>query len=312
MRSFFSILVLFAVSLVVAALLAYPVWLLVDQQPVHRVMHRVAELCALAGLIWLFRRWKMFTRDGAGLSLSRSQFWMQLVAGLISGTLIILPLLVTLEVLDVRIADARVTLTPLFITRVLAAGLTTGLLVALIEEIFFRGLLFTAVERESGRFLAILLPNLLYAFLHFLDGRLHIPADQIEWSSGLAVLTSMFHAYSDPLQIVDSFLALFAVGVLLAIVRARTGAIAACIGLHAAWVCALYYIEVTTQFNPASAASWLVGSYDNTIGWGTVAWMATMACVYVMVARTTRSSSTQPARQTDLTADRFPAVRLPR
>src|SRR5262245_47395774 len=122
----------------------------------------------------------------------------------------------------------------------------------------------------------------------------------------------MFAAYSDPLQIVHSFLALFAVGALPAIVRARTGTIAACIGLYSAWVCVLYYIGLTTQFNPASPASWLVGSYDNTIGWGTVAWIATMACVYVMVARTTRSSSTQPARQTDLTADRFPAVRLPR
>ncbi|MFL6578583.1 MAG: hypothetical protein ACJ8MR_18300, partial [Povalibacter sp.] len=80
------------------------------------------------------------------------------------------------------------------------------------------------------------------------------------------------------------------------LVRIRTGAVAACIGLHAAWVCALYYFEVTTQFNPESRASWMVGSYDNFVGWGTVGWMIAMASIYVSVARTTRSPSTSPAR----------------
>jgi hypothetical protein len=89
---------------------------------------------------------------------------------------------------------------------------------------------------------------------------------------------------------VDSFLALFAVGSLLAVARARTGGIGLSIGMHAAWVCSLYYFEVTTQFNPASQAHWLVGSYDHVVGWATVVWMALMGGVYVMVSR-----SAQPA-----------------
>lgn len=297
MRSFASILLLFALSLLTAAVLAYPFWLLVgliDEQPIHRVMHRVAMLCALIGLIWLFRRWRLANRQAAGFGLPRRRFWLQLATGLLAGVLIIGPLLLTLHVLDVRVPDERVQLTLAMGAQLIAKGLLTGLAVALIEEVFFRGVLFSAVERESGRLAAVVLPSLLYAAVHFLDGRLRVPADQIEWSSGLTVFSRMFLAYADPLRIADSFLALFAVGVLLAVVRVRTGAIAACIGLHAAWVCALYFFEVTTQLDSTSDAAWMVGTYDGVIGWAAVAWMLAMAGIYIALSRSSRAATHLP------------------
>ncbi len=291
MRSFVSVLVLFALSLIVAAALAYPLWLLVeliDHQPIHRVLHRIAMLCAVLGSVWLFRRWSLLNAESAGFGLPRREFWWQLGAALVSGVLIILPLLVLLYALDVRVADPRVSVTAALVAKVIAGGLATGLAVALIEEVFFRGLMHSAIERESGRLLAVILPSLLYAAVHFLDGRLHVPTDQIDWGSGMTVLSRMFIKYNDPAMIVDSFLALFAAGVLLALVRVQTGAIAACIGLHAAWVCALYYVEVTTQFNPAAAASWLAGSHDGVVGWGSVVWMAVIAFIYAGIARSSQ------------------------
>lgn len=294
MRAFASVVLVFAISLILAAALAYPLWWLVsfiDLQPIHRVLHRIAMLVAVLGLYWLFRRWEMLNRNAIGFALPARNFQWQLGAGIVSGAVIILPLLTTLQILGVRIADARVDVDVALIVKVVGAGLATGLFVSLIEEGLFRGLLFTAVERQSGRIAAVLLTSLLYASVHFLDGRLRLPPEQIDWSSGFAVLERMFIAYNDPVGIADSFLALFAVGVLLAIVRIRTGAIAACIGLHAAWVCALYYFEVTTQLNETSDAGWMVGSYDGVVGWATVAWMMIIAVVYVAVARTTRSPS---------------------
>ena len=302
MRSFACILILFAASLVVAGILAYPVWALVDlidHRPIHRVMHRVAMLCALIGLLCLFRRWRLLHPQAAGFGLPRHQFWRQLAAGLTCGALIILPLLVTLQTFEVRVVDAQIDLTAALVVRLIVKGLLTGIVVALIEEIFFRGLLFTAIERESGRTLAILLPSLLFASLHFLNGGLRIPADEVEWTSGLEVLSRMFIAYADPVRIADSFLALFAVGVLLALIRAHTGGIAVCIGMHAAWVCAVRYYEVTTQFNPNSAAGWLVGSYDGVVGWATVAWMFAMASVYLGIARTMRTVRATAAPSND-------------
>ena len=167
----------------------------------------------------------------------------------------------------------------------MTVGLVTGLIVALIEEFFFRGMLFAAVRRESGTASAIILPSLLYAALHFLSGRLRLPADQIEWSSGWAVLERMFIQYAQPLTIADSFLALFVVGVSLALVRLYTGAIAVCIGLHAAWVCMIFFVQKTTSINPEHPAGWLVGTYDGVIGWAAVIWSGVMVLIYTLAAR---------------------------
>lgn len=294
MRSFAAVFALLAASLLAAAVLAYPAWLLVgmiSDQPIHRVMHRVAMLCALFGLIWLFRRWAMTDRQALGFGLPPGQFWRQLGLGLIAGTLIILPLIATLYALDLRVPRPGLELSLVIVLKLVAAGLITGLIVALIEEVFFRGLLFTAIQRESGKVLAIVLPSLLYASVHFLGGRLRVPAEQIDWTSGLAVLNKMFIKYADPLAIADSFLALFAVGALLALVRLRTRGIGACIGMHAAWVCVIAYVKDTTTLDTANSASWLVGSYDGVLGWAALGLMAVMATVYVALTRDKHAKS---------------------
>lgn len=295
MRAFAAVLALLVAALVAAALVAYPAWLLVgliSDQPIHRVMHRVAMLCALFGFIWLVRRWRLADRQSFGFGLRRKEFSRQLVIGLIAGTLVIMPLIVTLQALGVRTPKGGLDLTVVTVLKLVAAGLATGLVVALIEEIFFRGVLFTAIRRSSGTASAIILPSLLYASLHFLGGRLHLPAAQIEWSSGLAVLGQMFNKYANPAAIADSFLALFAVGVLLACVRLRTGSIAACIGLHAAWVCVIACVKQVTQLQTGHSASWLVGSYDGVLGWAALAWMAAMTIAYLVI-RAARSRATR-------------------
>lgn len=299
MRSFAAVLVLFAASLLAAAALAYPAWLLVcliDDQPIHRVLHRIAMLFALPGFIWLVRRWRLADRRSFGFGLRGKQFRRQLAMGLFVGTIVIVPLIVTLYALGVRTAKAGLDLTIIAALKLVAAGLAVGLTVALIEETFFRGILFTAIRRRSGVVLAVVLPSLLYASLHFLGGRLYLPAEQIQWSSGFAVLGEMFNKYADPAAITDSFLALFGVGVLLAFVRLRTGSIAACIGLHAAWVCAIFYVRNTTQLQTGHTASWLVGSYDGVLGWAALGWMIAMSIIYLAVVRDSTSRAELGAR----------------
>lgn len=296
MRSLTAVLVIIAVSLLVAAGLAYPAWELLGllwQQPIHRVMHRIAMLVSTLGFIWLFRRWMIFNRHGLGFGLPRGVFWRQLLTGLAAGALLILPLVGALHALGIRSPRADLDLTLVPVLEMLGIGLATGLVVALIEEVFFRGILFAAVRRESGTAYAVVLPSLLYAALHFLSGRLYLPAEQIEWSSGLAVLTTMFAKYAQPAAIVDSFLGLFAVGVLLALVRVRTRGIAACIGLHAAWVCIIMFVRNATLVQEHHPGSWLVGSYDGVLGWGALAWMTLMAGAYLAFTRDTRQASSE-------------------
>lgn len=285
MRAFIGVLALLTGALLTAALLAYPAWLLVGlmaQQPIHRVVHRIAMLIALAGLIYMWRRYGLADKPALGYALPRREFLRQLLIGLGVGAAIITPLMVMLFVLEVRVARG---LEAGALAKLLLSGLASGLAVALIEETFFRGALFTAIRRESGVVLAVVLPSLLYAAVHFLGGRLRIPAEQIDWSSGFAVLGEMFDKYRDPAALADSFLALFCVGALLALVRLRTGAIAVCIGMHAAWVCAIAVVRGSSRVNADAAASWLVGSYDGVIGWGVVGIMLAMAVAYFAIAR---------------------------
>ena len=288
MRSFLLLVAFLIVALIAASALAYPAWWLVgflSDQPIHRVMHRIAMLVAFIGLIWIFRRWNVANKDALGYGLPRPRFITQLLLGLVCGVAIMLPLMLTLFGLDVRDIKEDVSFRIADVAGVIAGGLLSGLVVALIEETFFRGALFTAVRRESGTAMAIVLPSLLYASVHFLGGRLRLPREEVEWSTGFAVLSKLLERYADPLDLADSFLALFAVGVLLALVRMRTNAIAACIGLHASWVCTIAFVRRVSSVDEASPAGWLVGSYDGVIGWGAVGWIAIMAVAYSIIAR---------------------------
>lgn len=279
MRTFFWFMLLLAGSLLVAAAATYPAWWLVSllsTQPVHRVMHRVAMLIALFGLILMTRRLGLADRASLGYGLPRAQFLRQLALGWLCGLALMLPLVGLLLGFGVRElrADHAYQLGPLF--RLIPAGILSGLVIACIEESFFRGVLFTAVTRTSGATAAVLAPSFLYAALHFLGGKLHVPADEVTYRHGFIVLARLFERYAEPFALLDSFLALFMLGVLLALIRVRTGAIAAGIGLHAAGVATIAVVRATTTANPQDAQAALVGNYDGVIGWAAFLWFTVL------------------------------------
>jgi uncharacterized protein len=80
--------------------------------------------------------------------------------------------------------------------------------------------------------------------------------------------------------------------VVLAVVRLRTRAIAACIGLHAAWVCTIALVRQASMIQTDAPANWLVGSYDGVIGWGALGWMALLLVIYAIA---TRSRTVHPS-----------------
>jgi uncharacterized protein len=287
MRSFLTLVLFLTAALIAAAALAYPAWWLVglvSDQPIHRVMHRIAMLVAFIGLIFIFRRWGV-TKEALGYALPKTEFLRQLGLGLIVGGAIMAPLLLMLFGLDVRNPKPDFVWSASDVATVITSSLLSGLVVAFIEETFFRGALFSVVKRDSGTALAVLLPSLLYASVHFLGGRLRLPREAVDWSTGFAVLTKLFEKYAAPLELIDSFLALLAVGVLLAVVRVRTGAIATCIGLHAAWVCTIQTVRRTSAVEQETAASWIVGSYDGVIGWAALGLIAAAMLIYALLWR---------------------------
>ena len=284
MRAFALFVALLAAALVIAAALTYPAWLLVSTvsvEPVHRVMNRVAMLLALIGLIVLTRRLRLTERAALGYGLPRREFARQLVIGWLCGIALMLPLAALLLGLDVREPRAEAE----GLAGIVLGGIATGLVVAFIEETFFRGVLYTAVARTSGTVAAVVAPSLLYAALHFLGGKLRVPADEVSWQHGFLVLGRVFERYAEPLAFIDSFVALAVLGALFAMVRWRTGAIAACIGLHAAGVAAIAVLRATTSVNMDASYAGIVGNYDGVIGWAALAWFVVIASVMLLQRR---------------------------
>lgn len=286
MRTFGIFLLLFALAAVVSGLLTYPAWALLQtftDVPIHRVMNRIGMLILAITTVMFLRQRGLADRASLGYALRRPVFIRQMSIGFASGVLLMAPLAAALFGFDLRELATKFLSheTPaLLLAELILEGLLTGFAVAFLEETFCRGAMFTAIKRESGLFWAFTLPTLFYAATHFLGGRLRVPADEIDYWSGLEVTAKLFERFVEPLAFVDSFIALCALGLLLSIIRHRTGAIAGCIGLHAGGVMVIVVMRNISTVNPDAPLSWLVGSYDGVIGWMAAAWIGLVTLAF--------------------------------
>jgi uncharacterized protein len=278
MRALLWFLGLIAVALAAIAALSYPAWLLLHPHfdfPFHRIGERIGMLALLLGFLLVARRLKLADRASLGFGLARRAFGRELGLGLLLGIATMLGVVAIMSALGLlEWTTAGLTLAAL--AHVVAARALSALAVALIEETFLRGAMHTAIERESGTRAAVLLTALIYAASHFFAS-FHIAAQQVNSGSGVALLAGTLQAFSRPLAIADAFLALFAVGVVLGLVRAATGNIAACIGLHAGWVWVMLVAHEFSQPRRAAPAAFLLSRFDGFVGWLVLAWTVALA-----------------------------------
>ncbi len=159
---------------------------------------------------------------------------------------------------------------------VAAAAAAPALAVALLEELWFRGGLFTALERCGGAAVALWVGAAVYAAAHFLESP--PPPGPHGALSGFAMLGRVAAAVLDPAN-VDSFVALLAAGVALGVARIRDGDVALAIGIHAGWVFTIKVFKKFTYVSEASGLRALAGRYDDLIGWLAAAVLAGLALV---------------------------------
>jgi membrane protease YdiL (CAAX protease family) len=158
--------------------------------------------------------------------------------------------------------------------------LGSGLLVALIEETFFRGAMQGALERQGASRLALFAVPALYAAVHFLGGADRVPHESVTALSGFTTLAGFFAGFAEPLRIVDAFIALYCVGLLLALVRRGTGNIVGCIGLHAGFVAVIAVFRKISVATANPQWSLLVSDYDGLLG----LWIAALTAATCVVA----------------------------
>ena len=249
---------------------------LVPEWPFHRIVSRFWQLLLLGGLLLTLRRLGLRGRVDWGYGLPRPVFLRHFAAGLAIGVATMLPMSLAMGALGIH--TLRPGFGPAMLLEAIALGALVGLAVAILEETFFRGLMFRAVSRESGIAFAAWSTALVYSAIHFL-ARARIPADEVVWDSGIHLLGGALANFAEPFAIADSFVTLLLVGLLLAFVRARTGSIAAGIGLHMGWVCVIKATKAVTRVDTEASASFLVGSFDGYTGRLVAGWAALLLAV---------------------------------
>ncbi len=279
MRAFAWFIGLSVAALLAIAVFAYPAWALLHPHfnfPFHRVGERIGMLALLVGFVLVARRLQLADRASLGYGLPRRAFLREMSVGVALGVasmVAVVGLMSVLGLLEWR-TDAHIGSAAL-LQLIVLRGLS-GLAVALIEETFLRGAMHTAIQRESGTRAAVLLTALFYAATHFFASY-RIAPEQVTPGSGLELLAGTLHLLLAPAQIADAFLALTAVGVVLGLVRAATGNIAACIGLHAGWVWVMLVAHELLQPARDAPLAFLLSRFDGFVGWLVLAWTLLLA-----------------------------------
>jgi hypothetical protein len=278
MRAFAWFLGLFLVAFAVVAVFAYPAWLLLHPHfdfPFHRIGERIGMIGLLVGFLLVARRLGLADRKSLGYGAPRREFLREWGLGLVLGVVTMLGIVGVMAAVGLLEWRSDAVFGAAALAKLVGARLLSGLAVALIEETFIRGAMFTAIQRESGTRTAVILTSILFAASHFF-GKIRIPADQVTAWGGVDLLAGTLHAFSDPLGIADAFLCLAGVGVVLAVVRAKTGNIAASLGLHAGWVWVMLVAHELTKANDASPLRPLLSQFDGFVGWLVLAWTIPM------------------------------------
>ncbi len=227
----------------------------------HRYVDRSFQIIALLGLWPFMRALGATSRREIGLISPFGQF-RNLGGGLLLGV-VSLAFVAAMALAG----HGRQVVQPLSsakITGTLLGAAATSVLVAVLEEILFRGGVFGGLRRVVHWTMALMISSTIYALLHFLQGpQITGP---ILWDSGLVALRSMLTGFADLHQLFPGFLSLTIAGIMLALAYQRTGNLYFSIGLHIGWIfCLKTYGGLTAPVAPVP--SWFYGSGKLIDGW---------------------------------------------
>jgi membrane protease YdiL (CAAX protease family) len=233
----------------------------VAAKPFPRYVGRSLLMMALAGLVPFMRAARFGSWREVGLSF-RSGWLRYLGLGFAVGWLSLACVVLVVLGMGGRQLAAGFTMVSL-LKHVFLAGLAAAL-VAPLEELFFRGVLFGTLRRTFHWTAALGLSSAIYALVHFLERP--EPFAQITWASGLVVLGGMAHGFTQVDKMIPGFLNLTLVGMILGLAYQRSGTLHFSIGLHAGWIFWLKTYGFITEDRVGSRV-WLFGTSKLIDGW---------------------------------------------
>ena len=296
MRALRALLIYILAVFVGGALLAPPLYWFV-QSHAHtfphlasaafpRYVHRCLLGIALIGLWPLVKSLEMKSLPEVGIVHPRGQ-WKKLGAGFLLGLFSLATIVVIAFACHARHMNRHLSDGQIVHKLIDAAG--TAILIAILEEILFRGALFGALRKVFHWTLAVVISSMIYAILHYFESG-NAP-DTVAWFSGLQMLPLMLQNLGDLHAVIPGFFNLTLAGMLLAWAYQRTGNLYFSIGLHMGWIFWVKAYAIVTQITPG-ADRWWWGSGRMAIVNG---WVALPVLIGTLLFFGRRTSNIQPS-----------------
>ena len=266
----------FAAVLFSGSLLSYPIHLLDVAFEMNygyeKVLSRSIVLASVL-LLWPVIRYLVPSLEAVGLGpWSKSSIW----RGALLGAIVVLPVVILIFALEIRVLDPRISITVGMVVSLVVVGGIVGLVVGFIEEVIFRGLVFSLLRGWTNAVVAAVFASVLYALVHFLDTPSDFSVAEVTWLTGFDYLGESFSTLTGPAEYWDSFVALFLLGLALNWVRVR-GNLYWCVGIHAGLVMAIHVTKALSVRSVVNPYKGLVGSYDHFTGHLVSMWLVMLA-----------------------------------
>lgn len=264
-------------------LLAYPLYLLFGgKMAFDTVVIHATQLCGLAFALAYLATARPLSLRALGLRSAAGHGLSRLLAGFGWGVIILACLLAALVALGIHHPVPGRDTSAVAITLLCIKAVVTGLAVGLFEEILFRGALLGGLRERAGAVAALVVISLVYAAVHFID----FPATADPgWLTAALQFPGAYLAIFKPAN-ADAYLALFMLGLLLGLMRLRSGDIIGCIGLHAGLVAMIKVSRYFYRYTPGSPFDFLVSAHDRRLGYLALLILTAAALAYTLWNRT--------------------------
>lgn len=273
----FLMLVLFSI---IGCFIGYGIFVVLDGlAELNRIISRVTQILLILSIYPIMRWLNISARDLGFVAVTA--FLKQMAAGIVLGILTLLPVLFLNYALGIIVIDEGRTWDFASILSSLVGAFFLALLVSLLEEPMFRGILISAYLKRVGVTATIFVSSFYYALLHFVKTKTSIPVDEAKFSDSFTLLLQAFQNLLNP-EHYTAFWALLMVGIFLAVMRTRLQlSLAWCIGCHAAWVWQIKMAHKITEVNKSSDLLYLVSPYDGVIGPMVAVWLTLVLVIYL-------------------------------
>ena len=284
MKGFFKFIFIFAVILLLSALLApifYDLFKMFHPYKFERIFQRIVMILSLVAVALLVRV-KKETLVSYGLAW-KPQSLRLLGKGFLTG-LLVLGAVGILRVLSGQVVFAPDSLTWAQWIAKFSLTLLTAFLIGVMEEFFFRGFIFRSLMSLMGKrlLLCVLITTSFYAILHFIGMKKIFIDPTPNFFDGLRLMGAPFLSLAEWPKFWPQAVGLFLFGLALMGAAYRSGSLYPSIGLHAGCVFYVKLDDSFVQFHAAPSFFW--GSkilYDGVLGWVLLSAMA--ACLWIFL-----------------------------